>query len=475
MAPTSEPTTAPASTRGRSWLAAPPPAPRLPENEIKEKYPRLRLQVFMGIFIGYAGFYLIRNNIPLIAAVILKEGWIDKVGIGLIANAVLISYGFSKFFMATVSDRSNARYFLPLGLALSALTNLAVAFVPAVSATVATFAIVMFINGWFQGMGWPPCGRVLVHWFSTNERGWKTAIWNTAHNVGGMAVGAAAAFALDFTGGAWQSAFWFPALIALVVAAFAFVVIRDTPESAGLPPIDQYRNDPPKVATDATGEAGMGYWQIILKHVVFNRVMVMLALANVFVYALRYGVLSWTPTYLSEYHHASVAAGIAGFSLFELAGIFGTLACGWVSDKVFKGNRTWTGVTFMVGVGAFLVLYWLSPVGTPYWLLMVYLFFIGAFIYGPVMLIGLQALDMSAPHVAGTSAGFTGLFGYVLGATMASTGVGFLVQHYGWGVTFAVLTGCVVAAILLLLAIGPEEKRLIAAHDAKVRAAGEQP
>ena len=58
---------------------------------------------------------------------------------------------------------------------------------------------------------------------------------------------------------------------------------------------------------------------------------------------------------------------------------------------------------------------------------------------------------------------------------MASTGVGFLVQHYGWGVTFAVLTGCVVAAILLLLAIGPEEKRLIAAHDAKVRAAGEQP
>ena len=155
--------------------------------------------------------------------------------------------------------------------------------------------------------------------------------------------------------------------------------------------------------------------------------------------------------------------------------LFGTLACGWVSDKVFKGNRTWTGVTFMVGVGAFLVLYWLSPVGTPYWLLMVYLFFIGAFIYGPVMLIGLQALDMSAPHVAGTSAGFTGLFGYVLGATMASTGVGFLVQHYGWGVTFAVLTGCVVAAILLLLAIGPEEKRLIAAHDAKVRAAGDQP
>lgn len=455
----------PASTATkRSWLAAPPPAPRLPEAEVKRKYPQLRLQVFMGIFIGYAGFYLIRNNIPLIAKVILDEGWIDKIGVGLIANAVLVSYGFSKFLMATISDRSNARYFLPIGLALSAVCNLVIAFVPAVTATVAAFAIVMFVNGWVQGMGWPPSGRTLVHWFSTKERGWKTAIWNCAHNVGGMMVGAAAAFALNFTGGAWQGAFWFPALIALVISAFAFITMRDTPESVGLPPIEEYRNDPAKVAVDTEGEAGMAYWQVIVKHVFLNRTMVLLALANVFVYALRYGVLSWAPTYLSEVHHASLAAGIAGFSLFELAGIFGTLACGWVSDKLFKGNRTWTGIAFMVGVAVFLVAYWQAPVGTPYWLLMVFLFFIGAFIYGPVMLIGLQALDMSARHVAGTSAGFTGLFGYVIGATMASTGIGFLVQNYGWGVSFAVLTACALGAIALLAMIAPEEKRLMESH-----------
>lgn len=448
----------------RSWLAAPPPAPRLPEAEIKRKYPQLRLQVFMGIFLGYAGFYLIRNNIPLIAKVILDEGWIDKVGVGLIANAVLVAYGLSKFLMATISDRSNARYFLPLGLALSAVCNLVVAFVPAVTATVAAFAIVMFVNGWVQGMGWPPCGRTLVHWFSTNERGWKTAIWNTAHNVGGMGVGAAAAFALHFTGGSWQSAFWFPALIALVVAAIAFVLMRDTPESVGLPPIEEYRNDPAKVEVDTEAEAGMSYWQIIAKHVLLNPTMVLLALANVFVYALRYGVLSWAPVYLSEVHKASVAAGIAGFSLFELAGIFGTLAAGWISDKVFHGNRTWTGIAFMSGVALFVVAYWLAPVGTPYWVMMMFLFFIGAFIYGPVMMIGLQALDMSARHVAGTSAGFTGLFGYVIGASMASTGVGYLVQHYGWGVSFAALTACAVAAVVLLAFIGPEEKRLIESH-----------
>ncbi|WP_425323831.1 MFS transporter [Kocuria salsicia] len=215
---------------------------------------------------------------------------------------------------------------------------------------------------------------------------------------------------------------------------------------------------------DASELEGSSYWGIVVKHVLLNPTMVFLALANVFIYSLRYGVLSWAPTYLAEHHGMSLAQGIAGFSLFELAGIFGTLACGWVSDKVFRGNRSWTGITFMVGVGVFLVAYWLAPVGTPYWLLMVFLFFIGAFIYGPVMIIGLQALDMSARNVAGTAAGFTGLFGYVFGATLASTGIGWVVHEFGWSTTYGLLTISVVLTIVLLLFVLPREKKLMAHH-----------
>ena len=42
----------------------------------------------------------------------------------------------------------------------------------------------------FQGMGWPPCGRTMVHWWSKSERGTIVSIWNTAHNIGGMMPGA---------------------------------------------------------------------------------------------------------------------------------------------------------------------------------------------------------------------------------------------------------------------------------------------
>jgi OPA family glycerol-3-phosphate transporter-like MFS transporter len=441
-----------------AFLAAPPPAPRLDGVTVSRRYPRFRLQVFMGIFIGYAAYYLIRNNVPLVSTILKDENGFSTLGLGIITNGVLLAYGFSKFLSAIVSDKSSARFFLPIGLALSALANLFIAFVPAVGASVAFFAVVMIINGFFQGMGWPPSGRTLVHWFSTSERGGKTAIWNVAHNVGGAGAGGLAGVALA-SFGTWQSVFWFPAIVCLVIAVVALVLLRDTPESEGLPPIEEYRNDPAPVETDAADE-GASTWSTIRRYVLTNRTMVNLALANVFVYTLRYGVLVWAPVYLVEVRGASLSEGIAGFSLFELAGIPGTLLCGYISDKVFKGRRSPTGILFVAAVGVAIAVYWLSPVEGPLWISLAMLVAIGGLIYGPVMLIGLQALDLSPRSVAGTAAGFTGLFGYVLGATLASTGIGLSVHALGWDVTFALILACVVAAIVLLAIVGRDERVL---------------
>ncbi|MGJ9505351.1 MFS transporter [Actinotignum sp. GS-2025c] len=444
------------------WLAAPGPKPRLSAEQIARKFPRLRFQVFMGIFLGYAGFYLIRNNISTVAPLLLEEnGTIDKPAIGIIGNAVLISYGLSKFFSAMVADRSNARYFLPLGLALSAVMNLIVAFVPWVSASVGIFATVMFLNGWFQGMGYPPCGRIVVQWFSTSERGWKGSLWNTSHNVGAGALPFLVGLGLAYTGEDWRAAYWLPAVVALIVALLAFILIRDNPPSEGLPTVDEWRDDPSKVA-DVTAEAGekISTKDLVFKYVLRNRIIVLLAIANVFVYALRYGVLHWITTYLSEIHNMSISSGLAGFAAFELAGFLGTILCGWVSDRIFHGNRSKAIGLFTLGAGLSIAAYWLAPVGTPFGVMVLFVALIGGFIYGPVGLIGLQALDLSPRNIASTAAGFTGLFGYLLGATLASTGVGFLVKYAGWDVTFITFLVFTVLILAIFMVICREENRL---------------
>ena len=454
-----------APTKRRGVLAAPPPKPRLPEEEVRRVYPRRRLSVFMGIFVGYAGFYLIRNNVSLVGPLLMDETGMNEIAIGVIANAVLFAYGLSKFFMATVSDRSNARYFLPLGLALSALTNLFIAFTPWVAGSLAAFATVMFLNGWFQGMGWPASGRTLVHWFSTSERGWKTSIWNTAPNVGAAGLGVAAAAALSWTSDDWRAAFWFPSLLALVVAVVAFILMRDTPESEGLPPIEEYRDDPAKVEIDE-GDEKPSMWRYVRDHVLTDKVIVLLAVANVFVYALRYGVLNWITVYLADVRGAEIESGITGFVTFELAGILGTLACGWISDKLFRGYRSGTGMLFMALVAVALVAYWQLPLTAPIWVSILLVAIIGGLIYGPVMLIGLQAIDLAPRQVAGTAAGFTGLFGYLLGATLASSGVGLMVHHFGWDLTFGVLAACALLVVGIMAVIGREEKALMRAREA---------
>lgn len=201
---------------------------------------------------------------------------------------------------------------------------------------------------------------------------------------------------------------------------------------------------------------------MVTHHVLTNPIIVMLVLANVFIYTLRYGVLNWIPIYLSERTDtANISDGIIGFAVYELAGILGTLLIGWLSDTVFHGWRSGAGILALVVVGIALFAYWQLPPTAPLWLFYLLIAIIGGFIYGPVMLIGLQAIDLSPANVAGTAAGFTGLFGYLLGATLASSGVGLLIHNFGWNVTYLFLLGVAVVAVILMVIVGKRERALM--------------
>ena len=125
------------------------------------------------------------------------------------------------------------------------------------------------------------------------------SIWNCAHNVGGALIGPMAAGGLVWFG-SWQAGtFWFPAVVALIIVVIAYSLIRDTPQSCGLPPIEEYRNDYPKNYS-AKSEVELTAKEIFFKYVLNNKTLWFIALANAFIYLIRYGVLDWAPTYLKE-------------------------------------------------------------------------------------------------------------------------------------------------------------------------------
>ena len=430
------------------FLAPPAPKPeQKPGPALDKRYKKMRMQVFAGAFIGYAAFYLVRKNFSMAIPVLDKFG-IDKGELGTVLAMNAIAYALSKFLMGSVSDRSNARKFLPLGLILSAL---AMAFMvwPIQAFDLVThpenkiWALMLlgflnFLVGWFNGMGWPPCGRIMTHWFSLHERGTWMSVWNCAHNVGGALVGPMAVYGAAWFG-SWfygqnsdlyflAGTFLFPAAVGLLIAIVAYCLLRDTPQSVGLPSIEKWRNDYPKNYS-AKSEEVLTTKEIFFKYVFNNKFLWFIACANAFIYMVRYGALDWAPTLLTNAGFDIKQAGWAYFA-FEIAAIPGTLFCGWLSDKVFNGRRAVPTIIFMALIIVFLVLYWMFY-DTSITMALISLIGIGFLIYGPVMLIGVQALDLAPKNASGTAAGLTGFFGYFFGTAL--------------GYTF----GCLIAACLL--------------------------
>ncbi len=453
-----------------SFLKPAPHIERLNADKIDPTYRRLRWQVFMGIFFGYAAYYFVRKNFALAMPGMIESGMYTKADLGYALAFVSIAYGVSKFIMGSVSDRSNARAFLSLGLFLSGATMVAMGLFPWATSSIYVIAFLLFLNGWFQGMGWPPCGRTMVHWWSKKERGTIVSIWNTAHNLGGavpalLLMLATSIYAYNHNIPSindvsqkyiWQEALWYPGVAAMIAAVLVFVVMRDTPQSCGLPSIEEYKNDYPDDYDAEKSEKELPVKEIFVEYVFKNKLLWYIAIANVFVYLIRYGVLDWAPTYLKEVRHFNIDKSSTAYALYEIAAIPGTLFCGWVSDYVFKSKRGLTGFVFMAATTVALYIYWITPSQDVAMAMMVV---VGFLIYGPVMLIGLHALELAPKKAAGTAAGFTGLFGYLGGSVAASAIIGWSVTKYGWDSGFHIMiAGSVIACLLLLLTMVQENK-----------------
>ncbi|MCC6795486.1 MAG: MFS transporter [Candidatus Hydrogenedentes bacterium] len=434
------------------WFAPAPHVERLPDEEVKRRYPRLRWQILEATFIGYATYYLVRNNVGVVAGEMKHALGYDDANIGNILAATAISYGVGKFFMGALSDKSNPRVFMSVGLMLTAFCNFAFG----ASADYSTHFYLWILNGLFQGMGWSPCGRSMGHWFSEKERGLTFSTWNTSHNVGGGIAGVIAAESASRLGG-WEYAFYVPGVLALIGAVYLLLRLRDTPQSCGLPPIEEYRDDYTEhERVHGVNERELSFYELFVHNVLTHKWIWLLAIANFFAYITRYAMIDWGPLYLKEVKGATLSEGGIAVLLLEWGGIPSTIFLGWVSDKM-GGRRGKIAALCMIPIIAAYAAIYLMPKGHINFD-MAMLVVIGFFIYPVINLITIIALDLTSKKAIGTAAGFIGLLGY-LGRTTHAKGFGSVLKHYkevydtptAWNIVIALtLISTIIAFVLLL-------------------------
>lgn len=323
-----------------AWFKPAPPIPRLPQPEVDRLYPRYRWRIFESAFLAYAMFYIVRNNFAPVSKEMGAALHYDKSMIGTILLATSAAYGIGKLVMGYFADRSDARKYVATGMLLTAGLN----FIFGATRQYWAHVFLWTINGFVQGMGYGPCTRGLSHWYSEKERGTIFGIWNTSHNIGGGIAGWLAALCADRWG--WPSAFYVPGIIATVGAVYLFWRVRDTPQSQGLPPVEEYKRDYPPEERESH-ERELSAREMFFTYILPNKLLWVLAIANIFVYIARYAMVDWGPTYLKEVKGASLTEG--GFStlVIEFAGAAGMLSMGWVSDKL-GGRRARVSVMAMI-------------------------------------------------------------------------------------------------------------------------------
>lgn len=437
---------------------APQEVPVISDPEIvDQRYKYWRIHIMFTMYVGYATFYFTRKSFNFAMPAMIEELGMDKADIGILATLFYVIYGCSKFVSGVVSDRANPRFFMGVGLIATGVINIFFG----MSSSLIAFALLWGLNAFFQGWGWPPCSKLLTFWYSCSERGRWWSVWNTAHNFGGALIPIIVGFcALHF---GWRYGLIVPGIIGIIIGMFLCWRLRDKPSTMGLPTIGQWRNDELEKAHEGRSK-GLTAIEILRDHVFTNKLIWVLGFASILVYIVRTAMNDWGNLYLTEVHGFDLVTANSAVTFFEIGGFLGSLVAGWGSDKFFKGSRGPMNFIFALGVLLASIIFLWEP-SSSYIVLTACFFFIGFFIFGPQMLLGMAAAEHSDKEAAGAATGFIGLFSYA-GAALAGYPIAKIVEYYQWSGFFIVITiSAAITAALLLFFVDLAQRKQVGSSD----------
>ncbi|MBP2691057.1 MAG: MFS transporter [Muribaculaceae bacterium] len=448
------------------------------------KFKSWQFRTILVSMIGYAIYYFVRKNFSIAMPGLTAQYGISNTSFGIVIGIGSLIYGLSRFVNGFLVEKISSRLIMAIGLLLCAACNLAFGFGVHISSwitgvdqgpefinmLVLVMAVTIVFNQYFQGIGYPPCARLLPSWIHPSELATKMSIWNTSHSIG---AGAAVFFCgiimgqmgsdlsanpeiidtiarnlnLDASNAedmkkilsyathwdAWRWCFWIPAVIAVVGALWLFIGLRDDPRSVGLPEL------PGTSTGKKAGKKSASHAKFLRVMVWTNRWIWILCIANVFVYVMRMGILDWGPKFLTEARNMSIETAALSVAIFEMCAIIGTIFAGWATDHIFKGKAHRMCLVCMLGAVVFMTLFIMFS-DLPQAISIALLAMAGFFIYGPQALIGIASANHATKDASATANGLAGIFGYV-GSFLSAIGIGIISDHYGWNVVFYLIIG----------------------------------
>jgi len=412
-------------------------------NSVKENIIVWRKKIFWMLWVTYASFYLCRVNISVALPKIMNEFSLTKTSMGLVLTSLTIFYAFGQFINGQIGDKINSRLMITTGLFISALFNLLFGFSGGI---LGAMLVIWGLNGYFQSMGWGPTVKALANWFPSKIRGKFSGRLGTSYILGGALSLLLAGFIIKYLN--WRWTFWIPAAICILMAFHWYIRGRNAPEEVGLPTLEEQAEE---IETrEVRKDEHIGF-RSTLKITLMNPAVWLIGLALLCLNIVRYGFMSWAPTYMFEEQGATISMAAFKTVALPVAGCLGAIFAGWISDRIFKYHRVRVSFIMFILLGTFCYLFRLIP-GSNWKLSLICLLLIGFMTYGPhVLMVCALPMDLGSRKAASSVTGFIDSMGYV-GASLVGVGTGYLVDNFGWAYAFYFwIASAFFAAILMLL------------------------
>ena len=403
-----------------------PSVGKIPDEDVTVAYKSLRNKTFWGVTVAYSLYYVCRLSLSVVKQPLIDEGVLSAGQLGLVGSALFFVYAVGKFVIGFIADYCNVRRFMATGLFISAIVNLLMGILGLFHGTAGfmttlifvSFAMLWGVNGWMQSMGSPPGVISLSRWFPRSKRGTYYSIFSATPYIGEFISYNILALVVSWLG--WQSGFIVAALAGVIGAVMILVFVSDTPESKGLPSIQEISGE------ELTKEDKMPTRD--LQKMVFRHPGIwIIALSSAFIYITKYAIAGWGVLFLQKSRGFDLAEASQIIAFSAVFGILGTVLAGWLSDKVFKGDRVKPAVLSGIISTSSLILFLFVGGGFVLNIFYVSLFSLAVGVLYCIVA-GLMAVDIVPRKATGAALGVVGISSYMAAGLQDITS-GMLIQY----------------------------------------------
>ena len=392
---------------------------------VSDIYKSLRNRTFWGVTVAYSLYYVCRMSINVVKQPLIDEGILSAGQLGLVGSALLFVYAVGKFLNGFIADYCNTRRFMATVLFISAVVNLLMGVFGLFGNMLPTmlifisFAFLWGVNGWMQSMGSAPGVISLSRWFPQSKRGSYYSLFSSSPYIGEFISYNLLALVVGWLG--WQAGFITAALAGLAGALVILMFVSDTPESKGLPSVQELSGE---TLTKEDRMPTRELQKMILKHPGIW----VIAISSAFIYITKYAVAGWGVLFLQKARGFDLAEASQVIAFSAVFGILGTVLAGWLSDRMFNGDRVKPAVLSGIISTSSLILFLFVGGGFVLNIFYVSLFSLSTGVLYCIVA-GLMAVDIVPRKATGAALGVVGISSYVA-AGLQDIASGYLIQGF---------------------------------------------